>query len=321
MSSPPDRKAPDASHPAHEGASLDRRRVAQSFDRASTTYDAAAALQTSVRAELLGRLEHLKLTPRVVVDLGAGTGHATQALKQLYPRALVVAVDLAPGMLAAAGQRLRLRDRIFGGRFGAPFARVGGDACRLPFADASIDLIFSNLMLQWCDDPDLVFAEIGRVLAPGAPFVFSTFGPDTLRELRSAWSAVDPHAHVNPFIDMHDLGEALVRAGFSEPVLDVDRHRLGYPDAPTLMRELKAIGAHNALHARPRGLTGRKHFAAVLAAYEPFRQADGRLPASWEVIHCTTFAPAQRNSVAFGVSPMVQGQAAVSIDRIRLHKR
>jgi malonyl-CoA O-methyltransferase len=300
---------------------LDRRRVAQSFDRASVTYDGAAALQSTVRAELLGRLEHLKLTPRVVLDLGAGTGHATQALKRLYPRALVVAVDLAPGMLAEAGHRLRLRDRVLGGRFGHPFARVGGDACRLPFASGSVDLVFSNLMLQWCDEPDIAFAEIGRALAPGAPFVFSTFGPDTLRELRSAWSAVDPHPHVNPFIDMHDLGEALVRGGYAEPVLDVDRHRLAYPDAPTLMRELKAIGAHNALQARPRGLTGRRHFAAVLAAYDAYRQPDGRLPATWEVIHCTTFAPASRESVAFSVAPMVQGQASVRIDQIRLRRR
>jgi malonyl-CoA O-methyltransferase len=300
---------------------LDRRRVARSFDRASASYDAAAALQATVRAELLDRLGHLRLQPRVVLDLGAGTGHASQALKQRYPGALVVALDVAPGMLHEAAARLRLRDRVFGGRFGHPFERVGGDAQRLPLATGSVDLVFSNLMLQWCAPPDLAFAEIQRVLAPGAPLVFSTFGPDTLRELRAAWSAADPLEHVNPFVDMHDLGEALVRAGFTEPVLDVDRHRLGYADAPALMRELKAIGAHNALRGRPRGLTGRRQFAAMLAAYEPLRQADGRLPASWEVIHCTAFAAAHRSAASLGISPMVDGQAAVNIDSIKLRRR
>ncbi|MFO1426913.1 MAG: malonyl-ACP O-methyltransferase BioC [Steroidobacteraceae bacterium] len=273
--------------------------------------------------ELLARLPPFGYRRAALLDLGAGTGHATAALARAYPDALVIALDIAPGMLAAAGQRLGWRDRWLGGRFGHPFARIGGDALRLPLAAHSIDLAFSNLMLQWCDELDAALAEIHRCLRPGALFTFSTFGPGTLRELREAWATADAREHVNPFVDMHDLGEALVRAGFSEPVLDVDRHVLGYADAPTLMRELKAIGAHNALQGRPRGLTGRARYAAVLRAYEAQRRADGRLPATWEVIHCTTFAaqPAPRAHGAPSAFPMRAGEASVPLDALKLRGR
>jgi malonyl-CoA O-methyltransferase len=272
---------------------FDRRRIAASFDRASGGYDAAAALQAEVRAELMERLRHFARAPRTLLDLGAGTGAASAALAREYPQALVVAFDLAPGMLREAARRMSARDRVFGGRFGHPFGLVQGDAFRLPFADAAFDIVFSSLMLQWCDDLDAALAEARRVLRPGGVFTFSSFGPGTLRELRDAWSAADAAPHVSPFVDVMDLGSALGRVGFAEPVLDVDRHVTLYPAALTLMRELKAIGAHNALSERPRGLTGRGRLAVMTAAYEMRRRADGQLPASWEVVYATTFAPAQ----------------------------
>lgn len=276
---------------------LDRRAVARAFDRASASYDAAAALQERVRGELLGRLDELKIQPRAVLDLGAGTGHATRALKRRYPRSLTVAVDIAPGMLERARAQSRWLRR---------FERVRADAYALPFRDQSFDLVFSSLMLQWCDDLDAVFAEISRVLAPGGLLLFSTFGPGTLGELREAWSvsdakmssvsdAADHHAgnHVNHFFDPHALGMALMHAGFAEPVLDVDRIVMTYPDALTLMRELKAIGAHNVTRGRPRGLTGRARLAAMTQAYESQRR-DGLLPATYEVIHATSWGGEKR---------------------------
>ena len=186
--------APDGHSPdSGEAYALDSPKVRRCFDRAAAGYDTAAVLQAEVRDNLLGRLDLMALTPRVVVDAGAGTGHAARALKRRYPKALVAALDLSPRMLLAAGrQQSWLR----------PFARVCADAERLPFADASVDLILSNLMLQWCN-PDAVFAEFRRVLAPHGLLSFTTLGPDTLRELRSAWKAVDSHTHVNQFIDMH----------------------------------------------------------------------------------------------------------------------
>jgi len=265
--------------------SLDRRAVMQAFDRASASYDAAAALQERVRNELLERIAELKQSPRTILDLGAGTGHASRALKRAHPRAVVVAADIAPGMLARAKAQFRWLRR---------FERVRADAYSLPFRDASFDLVYSSLMLQWCDDLDTAFGEIARVLKPGGLLLFSTFGPGTLVELREAWTAAgDAGNHVNHFFDPHALGSALMHAGLSEPVLDVDRIVMHYPDARALMHELKAIGAHNVTQGRPRGLTGRKRLNAMTQAYETVRGERG-LPATYEVIHAICWGAEQR---------------------------
>jgi malonyl-CoA O-methyltransferase len=270
---------------------IDRRAVARAFDRASARYDAAAALQDRARNELLTRLGEFKIEPRAVLDLGAGTGHGARALKQRHPKAVVVAADIAPGMLEQARQQSRWLRR---------FERVRADAYALPFADRVFDLVFSNLMIQWCDDLDAVFAEIARVLKPGGLLLFSTFGPGTLAELREAWSASDASNHVNHFFDPHALGSALMQAQLAEPVLDVDRIVAKYPDVMTLMRELKAIGAHNVTQGRARGLTGRSRLAAMVRAYETQRR-EGKIPATWEVIHATAWGSARRDEEQMGL--------------------
>jgi malonyl-CoA O-methyltransferase len=296
----PDDPAPDS----FAAYALDAARVRRSFDRAATTYDAAAVLHTEVRGNLLARLDLMKLAPRVAVDAGAGTGHASQALIRRYPKALIIALDSSHRMLQAAGRRQTWLRR---------FARVCADAAHLPLAEGSVDLIISNLMLQWCD-LDAVFAEFRRVLAPHGLVSFTTLGPDTLRELRSAWRAADSRTHVNQFIDMHDIGDALVRAGFASPVLDVERYTLTYPDLRRVAADLKDTGAHNATMGRARGLTGRRRFAAVEVAYETYRQ-DGRLPATYEVVfgHAWTPAADTRRDSREGV--------AVSLDEVRQQLR
>jgi malonyl-CoA O-methyltransferase len=297
----PDEFAPD-SPAAYE---LDAPRVRRSFDRAATTYDAAAVLHAEVRGQLLARLDLMKLVPRVVMDAGAGTGHAAQALIRRYPKATVVALDTSQRMLQAAGRRQSWLRR---------FSRVCADAARLPFADGSVDLILSNLMLQWCD-PDAVFAEFRRVLGPHGLVSFTTLGPDTLRELRSAWRAADSRTHVNQFMDMHDIGDALIRSGFASPVLDVERYTLTYPDVRRVAADLKNTGAHNATMGRTRGLTGRGRFAAFQQAYETFRR-DGRLPATYEVVFGHAWAPgtpAARHSGPAG--------ATVSLDEVKQQLR
>ena len=263
---------------------LDRARLRASFERASRGYEAAAGLQAQVAAELLERLELFRFAPQVVLDLGSGTGRVTGELKRRYPRACVIALDLAPGMLREARRHRRPWRR---------FERVCGDALRLPLADGSVDLIFSNLMLQWCEPLAVALAEVRRVLRPGGFFALSTLGPDTLHELRSAWAQADGYNHVNRFADMPEVGDALMRAGLMEPVLDVDRIELGYPDVLSLMHELKAIGAHNVTAGRPRALAGRSRLARVQQAYESFRR-DQRLPATYEVIYGACWGAAGR---------------------------
>ncbi|HKZ73052.1 MAG TPA: methyltransferase domain-containing protein, partial [Steroidobacteraceae bacterium] len=188
---------------------------------------------------------------------------------------------------------------------------VCADALRLPFGPESVDLVFSSLMLQWCDEPHAVFAEVRRVLRPGGFFAFSTFGPDTLREMRAAWSAADGFTHVNRFIDMHDVGDALVRGGFTEPVMDVERICVTYQDVFALMRDLKAIGAHNVTAGRARGLTGRARIARMTAAYEQWRR-DGRLPATYEVIYGAAWRAEDRDA-----APVVAGEARIPLRMIR----
>jgi malonyl-CoA O-methyltransferase len=284
-----------------DAARLDAHRVRRAFDRAARGYDEAAALQARVRDELLERLRLFKLAPQVVLDLGAGTGLGAKGLRSAYPRAQVIALDSAPGMLREARRRRGIFRR---------FACVLADAARLPLATASVDLVFSSLMLQWCDELDQPLAEVRRVLKPGGLFAFSTFGPDTLQELRAAWAAVDDYSHVNRFLDLHDVGDALVRAGFAEPVLDVERVQLTYPDTLALMRDLKAIGAQNATRGRSRGLTGRHRLEKMRTAYEPYRVAT-RLPASFEVVYASAWgADAPRPA-------LVAGEVHIRADSIR----
>ncbi len=285
---------------AADAASIDAPFARRAFERASTTYDAAAVLQGEVRELLLERLELTALEPRVILDAGAGTGVASRALKRRYPKARVLAVDSARAMLRAAGARAS---------WFRPVARVCADAARLPLADASVDLVFSNFLLPW-SDPERAFAEFRRVLAPRGFLTFTTLGPDTLKELRAAWASVDSSPRVHPFLDMHDLGDALVRSGFAEPVLDVERYTLEYADVPRLAADLKAVGAVNALSGRLKGLTGPRKFDAMQAAYEVERRA-GRLPATYEVVFGQAWGPR--------ADPGRRGSPnAVSLDDMRL---
>ena len=290
--------------PGPNAHALGLKGVRRCFDRAAQTYDAAAVLHAEVRAALLQRLALTALTPRVVLDAGAGTGHASRALKQRFPKALVIALDCSSRMLhGAARQQSWLRR----------FSRVCADAQRLPLADAGVDLLLSNLMLQWCN-PDAAFAEFRRVLAPGGLLTFTTLGPDTLRELRLAWGRVDAHSHVNQFFDMHDIGDALVRGGFDSPVLDVERYTLNYLDVRRLAADLKATGAHHVVAGRAIGLTGRGKFAQMQTAYEAFRQ-DGRLPATYEVVFGFAWAPIAQSRGSGGRS------ASVSLEEVKQQLR
>ena len=280
---------------------LDKRRLRRSFAQAADTYDAVAVLQREIAERLLARLDVVRLQPRVLLDIGCGTGYDLRRLAQRYPRARVLGLDLAETMARRARRRLGLWRRVTGrSRF------VCGDAERLPLATASVDMVVSNVALQWCD-PRRVFAEVRRVLRPGGLFMFSTFGPDTLRELRAAWRAADEAAHVHSFIDMHDLGDMLLHAGFADPVMDMESLTLTYPDVRGVMRDIKQLGAHNAAVARARGLTGKARFARFRAAYEA-QAADGKIPATYEAVYGHAWVPE--------TEPARDGIATIPVGRI-----
>jgi len=283
MSAPPPFSAPDP-------RDVDARAVRRAFGRAAATYDAAAVLQREVSARMAQRLDYVKIAPTLVLDGGCGTGEATVELGARYPAARVVALDLALPMVAAARARVRagrsllrrlLPDGIAGGS--GPWC-ICADLNALPLRGVAFDLVWSNLALQWINDVPRAFAEWRRVLKVGGLVTFTTFGPDTLREIRRAFLRVDGHTHTNRFVDMHDLGDMLVGAGFADPVMDMETITMTYPDPAALLRELKHLGATNATRGRPHGLMGRGRWQRMLGALERLRR-DGRIPATFEVVY------------------------------------
>ena len=300
---------------------FDARQVRRAFSRSAASYEAAARLQHAVEARLLESLDYLddpalaRAPPRRVLDLGCGTGRASRAMQARWPKADVLSLDLALPMLREGRAAARP-----GGWLANPFARrplpVCADARALPLADASVDVLFSNLCLQWVEDLDAVLAGFRRVLKPHGLLLFSTFGPATLWELREAFAQADDVPHVSPFADIAGVGDALVRAGFHQPVLDREDERTHYPDLPALMRELRAIGATNALASRRHTLTGRTRFRVAAEAYEAHRDARG-LPASWEILSAMAWAPEAGTPIREGGVDVT----AVPLSRIPIRRR
>ena len=301
---------------------FDAKQVRRAFSRSAASYDAAAQLQHAVEARLLESLDYLddpalkREAPQRVLDLGCGTGRASIAMQKRWPKAQIVSLDLALPMLRQArGTSARSM-----GWLSNPFARkpaqVCADARALPLAEASVDVLFSNLCVQWVEDLDALFAGFRRVLKPNGLLLVSTFGPETLWELRDAFAHADAAPHVSPFADIAGFGDALVRAGFRQPVLDREEETTHYPDLPALMRELRAIGATNALASRRHTLTGRSRFATAASAYETHRDAQG-LPATWETITAMAWAPEAG-------TPLREGDvdvASIPLSRIPIRRR
>lgn len=305
-----------------------RQHIQAHFNHAAPSYDEAAVLQKTVAERVDERLDLTTIEANTILDLGAGTGLLTEKLLARYPNANIYAVDLSSNMLEKAKPRLsaprwpQLGQSLNAWLNNCKLTRtlatktqakaITADVYQLPFADASVDLIVSNLMLQWCDDLDVVFAEFRRVLKPESLIMFTTFGPDTLKELRQAWQAADSdYEHVNTFIDMHDIGDALIRAGFGQPVMDVEHFTLTYDKPMGVLRDLKAIGATNANQQRPNGLMGKQRFTQMLNAYEDFRTSDNKVPATYEVVHGHAWAAQE---IFKGPNRDKSGHVEISLD-------
>jgi malonyl-CoA O-methyltransferase len=278
-----------------------KRAIRNSFERAAAHYDEAAFLQQEVARRLDDHLDGVKIEPQRILDAGCGTGFGASLLRARFPRADVIGLDLAQAMLRQALLRQRggvweqLRARLMPGT--PHFQALCGDLEQLPLARASMDMVWSSLALQWVGGGvaglGASFKDMHRVLRPGGLLIFASFGPDTLKELRAASTGLDGYQHVNRFIDMHDVGDALVHAGFSNPVMEMEQITLTYADLPALLRDLKQIGAHTVLEERRAGLMGKTAWRRLRDNYECFRQ-DGRLPASYEVVYGHAWAERAR---------------------------
>ncbi|HJO36317.1 MAG: methyltransferase domain-containing protein [Pseudomonadota bacterium] len=280
-----------------DAAAADRR-----FAAAAEAYGRHPVVRELV-GRLLERLEPIRLSPRRILDLGAGPGVLDAALQARYPQAQRIALDRLATMLRAGGEGT------------ARGWRVQADARRIPLASASVDLVIAAMLLPWALPLDALLAECRRVLAPGGLLVLSAPGPDTLRELRQAWAAADPApTHVHDAIDLHDIGDALVRAGFADPVMDMEMLELRYVDLAGLKADLAAGGVRNARADRPQGLTGRRGHARLRAAYEAMRH-EGRLPATLELIHGHAWVPGEAQA------PVEQGVVRVSLEALRSRLR
>ncbi|WP_029406568.1 malonyl-ACP O-methyltransferase BioC [Thiomicrorhabdus sp. Milos-T2] len=309
--------------------SFSRQQIQKHFNHAAPSYDDAAILQKTVAERIDERLELTTIEPQTILDLGAGTGLLTEQIIKRYPQSQLFAVDLSTSMLQIAQPRFKglrwpnLPKKLNGFIKNCKLTRtlatkqaaiaINADVNQLPFADNSVDLIVSNLMLQWCDDLDQVFAEFRRVLRPEGLIMFTTFGPDTLKELKQAWQSVDAtYEHVNNFIDMHDIGDALIRNGFGQPVMDMEVFTLTYEKPMGVLKDLKAIGATNANKQRNTGLMGKQRFAAMLNAYEELRNPnDNKIPATYEVVHGHAWAAQE---IIKGPNRDKSGHIEISLD-------
>ncbi len=261
---------------------LDKQSVKRSFNRAASQYDGSAVLQAEVLSRLLERLQYIRHQPLSILELGCGTGKGIRGLQKHYPRARIYAVDIAHQMLLQASRQYRWWKQK---------PRVVADMEQLPFAAGSFDMLFSSLALQWSNDLRLVLNQLAQLGKGGSLLMFSTLGPGTLRELDMAWGELDEQPRVHDFIDMHDVGDLMVQAGFAQPVVDAETIRMEYRGFRDLLGDIKGIGATNAALNRSRGLLTPRRLRALEEAYRKHGEESGKLIASYEVVYGHAWLP------------------------------
>lgn len=252
---------------------VNKQAVAASFGAAAQSYDAAAVVQEEIRRRLLARLDAVPLTASCLMDLGGGTGIARDALLRRYPASQYINCDLSQEMLRYARKTHSADDLVC------------ADAESLPFAKASFDMVFSASTFQWLNALECALAECARVLRPKGLLLFSTFGPNTLKELRSCFATVDPYPRVNPFLHRQEVSDLLLKNGLSKPLVENEVIRIDYSSPRQLLQDLKNTGATNRLGERSRGLLTPRRLQAAMKEYERYKTEDGQYYASYEVIY------------------------------------
>lgn len=264
--------------------------IRRAFDKAAPSYDKTAIMQHEMGQRLFERLDYLRLEPKFVLDLGGGTGYWAKKLKARYPKAQVVSLDVSWHMLRQAKSFWWTGKKI---------ACVQAEMTALPFQSGQFDLVFSNQAVHWALDSANLYREVQRIMSEQACFMASTLGPDTFIEIRQSFSRADHHHHQNDFMDMHDVGDAMLQAGFAEPVVDMEKIIGEYSSVLSMLQSLKEQGVRNIHSNRLSGLMGRSHWQTFLAAYETLRQDNGRYPLTYEVVYLHGFKgkPTARNGV------------------------
>lgn len=275
---------------------MNKRLIQRQFNSAASTYDKYAYVQTEIAQRLLSHFDGILIDPEVILDLGTSTGTTASLLRQQFPEADVIGVDFAEGLLKQS-QR--------------PGSAICADAEALPFKDASMDCVASNLMLQWCDISK-VFNEVQRILKPNGLWIFSTLGPDSMFEIKQSWASVDDHHHANDFLDLHDVGDALVKSKLIEPVMEMEPLTLHYHSLKALMQDIRGIGAQNRHPQQSTGLMGKQRWQAFTSAFDQFK-VDNAYPLTYEVIygHAWKAEPSQT------VTQNAQGEAHFPLDYLR----
>ena len=244
--------------------------IAASFGRSAKNYDSAALLQKSVGEKLLSHLNNFSIYPETILDLGSGTGYLTKKISRRFPDAHILSLDLSYEMLKFSSNRYP----------------ICADADALPLKSHSVDLIFSNLMLQWSQNLSQTFDEIKRIINPSGYFMFTTLGSETLREWRSAWKTVDEYPHVHEFHNKNTIERKLKSSGFSPVFLETSYSQLKFSSLQESMNHTRQIGAYNLNDSRHRGLMGKNKFRQFISVYENFRDIEGHFPVTYEVITC-----------------------------------
>lgn len=288
---------------------INKQRLRADFSKAALSYDEAAIAQHTICDRTLERLEILKVNPKTILDIGTGTGRSIIGLRNAFPGSSIVANDIALPMLEVC---------INSGSLDENCSLVCNDTQQLPFDDEVFDLIFSTSTFQWCDDINQVFSECNRVLCKGGVLIFSTFGPETLIELRRSWSKVDDLEHVHEFLDMHHIGDMMLENKFQDPVVDMEVLTIKYKKFNQLLRDLKETGSRGKFNSKVTnpltGLMGKKKYLNLERAYEKYRSADGTLPASYEVIY------GYAKKIGQGQKSDGLSEIMVSIDNVQLKK-
>lgn len=262
--------------------------IGKAFNKHATEYEKAALIQQEIGQRLFERLDFLKIEPKYVLDLGCGSGFFTAQLKKKYPKATVIGLDLAHAMLLQAKKKQGLWRK---------WPLVNADMLQMPFPTGIFDLVFANQVIHWGHAMPEVFRELNRVMNTNACLMFTTLGPDTFKELKQAWQGVNAFAHVNNFVDMHDLGDSLLAEHFLEPVVDMEFLSLHYKTLPQLVRSLKSQGVKNIHPQRNHGLTSRASWGKFEHNYSLMCTKEGKYPLSYEVVYGHAWKGATRQTV------------------------